>query len=298
MIQVQDVTKRFGSVRALDRCSLDVPRGSVFALLGPNGAGKTTAIRILLNILRPDHGSATILGVNSQNLGPRELTRIGFVSENRDLPDWMTVQSFFDYCRAFYPNWQPGELDQLIRLFGLPVRSRLSHLSRGMRMKAALAAALAYRPELLIFDEPFSGLDVLVREQLMECIAERTPDSTVLIATHDLSDIETFATHIAYLADGRIRFAGEIEAISSRFREVEAIVDSLADTPSGLQPLPANWLNLKQSHGLIRFTDAAFHESRCRLELQQRWPDARDVTVRPLSLRSIFLALARQGNPE
>jgi ABC-2 type transport system ATP-binding protein len=291
MIDFQEVTRTFHSVRALDHCTFHVPPGSVFALLGPNGAGKTTALRILLNILRPDHGIATILGVNSQNLGPRELARIGFVSENRDLPDWMSVQAFFDYCRPFYPGWQPAELDQVVRLFGLPLDRKLRHLSRGMRMKAALAAALAYRPELLIFDEPFSGLDVLVREQLMECIAERTPDTTVLIATHDLSDIETFATHVAYLADGRIQFTGELDEISARFREIEARVG--AETEA--RPLPANWLGLSKAPGIIRFTDSAFDEARFPAQLQEFWPDAREISVRPLSLRSIFLALARQS---
>jgi ABC-2 type transport system ATP-binding protein len=294
VIQLNELTKNFGAVRALDRCSLEVPEGSVFALLGPNGAGKTTAIRILLNILRPDHGTATTLGIDSQDLGPAELARLAFVSESRDLPDWMRVSEFFNYCRPFYPNRQPAELDHLVRLFGLPPDRKLRHLSRGMRMKAALAAALAYRHELLILDEPFSGLDVLVREQLMECIAERTPESTVLIATHDLSDIETFATHVAYLADGAIQFTGELDDISARFREIEATVGPAAPA----QPLPANWLNLKQAPGLVRFTDAAFDETRSLAQLQQHWPGARDISVSPLSLRSIFIALARSQSQE
>jgi ABC-2 type transport system ATP-binding protein len=207
----------------------------------------------------------------------------------------MRVRSFFEYCRAFYPDWQAAELEDLTRLFQLPPDRRLRDLSRGMRMKAQLAAALAYKPRLLILDEPFGGLDVLVREQLMECISERTPESTVLIATHDLSDIESFATHVAYLAGGRIQFAEEMDGLSARFREIEAVVPLAAELP---ERLPANWLNLSRAAGVVRFTDAQYEERRCTADLQESWPGVRNVSVRALSLRSIFIALARRRNSE
>jgi ABC-2 type transport system ATP-binding protein len=291
MIRTWDLTKRYGRVPALLDLNLDVPEGSVFALLGPNGAGKTTAIRILLNIVRAASGRVELFGVDSRKLGPREFAQIGYVSENRELPDWMTVASFLDYTRHFYPGWRCEDEAELVKLFELPLGRKLRALSRGMRMKAQLASALAYRPRLLILDEPFSGLDVVVREQLVQSIAERTPECTVLIATHDLSDLESFATHVAYLSDGRLLFAEEMDALSRRFREIEAVADLPA--PTG-QPLPADWLDLKQSAGLVRFTHAHYDEALCDEQLRQYWTGIRDVTVRTLSLRSIFLALAHQ----
>ena len=230
MIHTRSLSKRFGHIPALLDFNLDVPAGAVFALLGPNGAGKTTALRILLNILSPGSGDARVLGVDSRRLGPKEMARIGYVSENRELPDWMRVSAFFAYCRKFYPDWVDSEAAALVRLFELPLNRPLRSLSRGMRMKAALAAALAYRPRLLILDEPFSGLDAVVREQLLECIAERTPESTVLMATHDLSDVEGFATHVGYLSEGRLLFAEEMDTLVARFREVEVVTGNEAES--------------------------------------------------------------------
>src|SRR5207244_5840566 len=146
---------------------------SVFALLGPNGAGKTTSIKILLNMLRATAGHAEMLGVDSRKLGPNELAQIGYVSENRQLPDWMRVGYFLSYSKAFYQTWHDEDLEELVRLYELPLDRRLKDLSRGMRMKTALAGSLSYRPRLLILDEPFGGLDVLVREQLLGVILER-----------------------------------------------------------------------------------------------------------------------------
>jgi ABC-2 type transport system ATP-binding protein len=295
MIRTWDLTMRYGSVPALLNLNLTVPEGSVFALLGPNGAGKTTAIRILLNIVRAAAGRAEVLGVDSRNLGPRELARIGYVSENRELPDWMRVGAFLDYCRGFYPGWKPEDAAELVRLFELPINRKLSSLSRGMKMKAQLAAALAYRPRLLILDEPFSGLDVVVREQLLQSIAERTPECTVLAATHDLSDVESFATHVAYLSDGRLLFAEEMDQLATRFREIEAVAD---DPVTAGPPLPADWLNLKESAGVVRFTHAHYDAAACERELRRRWSGIRDVSVRTVSLRSIFIALASQRMSE
>jgi len=288
MIDTSGLSKRFGSTQALADLNLHVPEGSVFALIGPNGAGKTTALRILLNIVRPGGGRAEILGTDSRHIGPKELARIGYVSENRELPEWMTVSEYFNYCRPFYPEWQDSEAAELARMFDFPVDRTLRALSRGMRMKAALAGTLAYRPKLLIMDEPFSGLDVVVREQLLECIAERTPECTVLIATHDLSDIESFATHVAYLSDGHLLFAEEMETLTKRFREIEMVLSG--DTSP--QILPDNWMNLKQAPGVIRFTDADYQPAKCEAEIRQRWSGIKDITVRALTLRSIFIALA------
>src|SRR5262245_58104796 len=163
MISTHRLTKRFRKLTVLRDLELEVPEGAIFALLGPNGAGKTTLLKTLLNIVPPDSGSATVLGVDSRSIGPDQLTRIGYVSENQRLPYWMTVAGLLSYCKPFYPDWDDAVASRLIGLLRLPLDRRLSELSRGVRLKAALVSSLAYRPRLLILDEPFSGLDVLVR---------------------------------------------------------------------------------------------------------------------------------------
>jgi ABC-2 type transport system ATP-binding protein len=272
--------------------TLDVPEGSVFALVGPNGAGKTTALKTLMNIHRPTSGRAVVLGVDSRKLSADQLTQIGYVSENQRLPGWMRVGYFLSYCKDFYPNWRADDLAELVRLYELPLDRPLGKLSRGMRVKAALASSLAYRPRLIVLDEPFGGLDVLVREQLIESILERTPESTVLLASHDLAEIESFATHIGYLDEGRLEFVEEMAAFSDRFRLVEITLEKAAELP---RDLPATWLNPEQSSVVVRFTDSRFEKERSDAEIRRRFPDVRHVTARNMPLRSIVVALARSA---
>ncbi len=210
LLATENLAKRFRGVEALNGLTMDVPEGAVFALVGPNGAGKSTAIKTVMNILEPTSGRAEVLGVDSRRLGSDQLAQIGYVSENQQLPEWMPVKYFLSYCKPFYPAWRDDDLNDLVRLYELPLDRPLGKLSRGMRVKAALAASLAYRPRLIILDEPFSGLDVLVREQLIESILERTPESTVFLASHDLAEIESFASHVGYLNEGRLEFVEEM----------------------------------------------------------------------------------------
>jgi ABC-2 type transport system ATP-binding protein len=264
----------------------------VVALGGPNGAGKSTAIQIAMNILQPSSGRVEILGVDSRTLGAEQLARIGYVSENQRLPEWMKTGYFFEYCKAFYPAWSDGDLAELVRAYNLPLDRRLKALSRGMKVKAALAASLAYRPRLIVLDEPFSGLDVLVREQLIESILERTPEATVLVSSHDLSEIESFATHVAYLNEGRVEFCEEMGALTGRFREVEVTLENPAELP---RELPEQWLNPEQAGVAVRFTDAHYDAARSREEIRRRFGAVREIEARQLPFRSIFLALAKSA---
>jgi len=171
-IETFDLARHFGTTEAVNGLDLVVPQGSVFALIGPNGAGKTTTLKMLMNLVRPSSGRADVLGVDSERLGPREFQRIGYVSENQDLPDWMT----------------PRELCG----FDLDMRQPIRRLSRGTRMKAALLASLAFRPELVVLDEPFSGLDPLVRDELTRGLLEASGprEWTVLLSSHDIEEVE------------------------------------------------------------------------------------------------------------
>jgi ABC-2 type transport system ATP-binding protein len=291
-LRTEELSKTFRRVEALRGLTLDVPEGAVFALVGPNGAGKTTTIKTLLNLQRPTAGRAEVLGVDSRSLGADRLAQIGYVSENQKLPGWMTVGYFLSYCKEFYPNWRDDDLADLLRLYELPLDRKLNHLSRGMRVKAALASSLAYRPKLIVLDEPFGGLDVLVREQLVESILERTPEATVLLASHDLSEIESFASHVAYLNDGRLEFAEETAALTARFREIQVTLDRPAELPAGL---PATWLNPATTGVVIGYTDSQYSEQRSEAEVRSRFAGVREITARVMPLRSIVLALAKAG---
>jgi ABC-2 type transport system ATP-binding protein len=292
MIAATDLVKRFRSVRVLDHLNLTVPQGSVFGLAGPNGAGKTTTIKILMNILRPNSGQATVLGVDSRALGPETLADIGYVSENQELPEWMTVKYLLAYLKPFYPSWDDQRAAQLIRQFDLPLDRQLRHLSRGMRMKAALAASLAYRPPLLIMDEPFSGLDPLVREELIEGLLESAGETTILISSHDLAEIESFASHIGYLDRGRLQLSEEMTSLTARFREVEVTVDSPPLVPLD-RPWPAHWLRPETSPALVRFVETHFDAERTPAEIRRLFGDVRNISANPMPLRAIFITLAR-----
>ena len=292
IIRVEQLGKRFGRVAAISDLSFDVPPGAVFALAGPSGAGKTTAIKTLLNIHRPSTGKATVLGVDSRRIGPAELQQIGYVSEGQDLPDWMRVDQFFEYCRNFYPTWDDTNLAALVEMYQLPLNRPLKSLSRGMRMKAALASALAYQPRLLLLDEPFTALDVLVRDQLIESILERLPELTVVLASHDLAEIESFASHVCYINDGRVLFTEEMHDLTGRFRDVEIQVDSSAG--GALTPSP-EWLGFERTESMIHFVDSQFDRGSSESALRDRIPGIRAVEVRPMPLRSIFVALAKGG---
>jgi ABC-2 type transport system ATP-binding protein len=293
-IQVTDLGKRFRKVPVVDGLNFQVPEGSVFGLIGPNGAGKTTTIKILMNILKPSAGRAEILGVGSRRLGPDDFTQIGYVSENQEMPDWMTVQYLLRYLKPFYPAWDDRRAAELVDQFHLPLGRKLRDLSRGMWMKTALASSLAYRPRLLVLDEPFTGLDPLVREELTEGLVESAGETTILLSSHDLADIENFVSHVAYLDHGRLQFAEEMSSLSARFRLVEVTLDGPAELPSNGQ-WPANWLRPEAGAALVRFVETHFDAERTPGEVQRRFGGVREIAVNPMPLRSIFLTLARDG---
>jgi ABC-2 type transport system ATP-binding protein len=291
-IRAESLVKKFRGVEALSGLDLLVPEGAVYALVGPNGAGKTTAIKILMNIFCATRGRAEVLGLESSQLRGKHFVSIGYVSENQELPEWMPVGAFLAYLRPFYPSWDRDLENELVRQFDLPLDRKLRNLSRGMRMKAALASALAYHPKLIVLDEPFTGLDPLVRDELIQGLLERAEESTIFISSHDLAEIESFASHIAYLEQGRLRFSEELTALVERFREVELTFDSPPALP---RKAPDTWMHLDASAAVVRFIESRFDAERTNLQISSVLGEARNITFTPMSLRSIFLAMAKAG---
>lgn len=291
-IRTYGLVKNFHRVNALDNLDLDVPEGAIYALVGPNGAGKTTAIKVLMNIFPPTSGRAEVLGTDSKRIAGRAFTSIGYVSENQEMPGWMRIRELLGYLRPFYPTWDRELEEGLVRQYQLPLDRKLGKLSRGVRMKAALVSSLAYHPKLIVLDEPFGGLDPLVRDELIEGMLERAPEATVFVASHDLAEIENVASHVGYLEEGRLRFSDDMAELVERFREVELTFDA---APALLEEWPESWMQIEASGAVLRFVESRFDEERTRDEIRKRFSNVRDTTFGPMSLRAIFLAMAKAG---
>ena len=293
VIETHQLAMAFGRQQSLLPLDFTVPRGAIYALAGHNGAGKTTLLKLLLNILKPTGGSATVLGFPSTTLAGDAFTRIGYVSENQEMPEWMTVRAFMDYLQPFYPTWDEGTL---LHDLELPEDRQIKHLSRGMHMKLALASVLAFRPTLIVMDEPFSGLDPLVRDEisrtLLDTVATGEDNApTILISTHDLTEVESFATHAAMLDHGRMLFAEPLEDLMARFRTVTVTVTPTVTTPEK-RTLPRQWLEAETTEGAIRFVHA--NATALQEEVHRVIPAVASIDADPMSLRDIFLVLTRR----
>jgi ABC-2 type transport system ATP-binding protein len=290
MIRAEDLWKNFGRHTALRGMTFSVPEGSTLALIGANGAGKTTAIRVLLNIVAASRGRASIIGVDSRKLSARELRRIGYVSEDQHLPDRLTVSDYLCYLRPLYPRWNPRMECALISRFHLPSGRRIGDLSHGMRMKLKLACALPFQPDLLILDEPFSGLDPLVRDEFMEGLLDQAGQMTLLVSTHDLAEIENVATDVAFVDEGTALFQESITDLMSRFREVRVTMDVESEAPC---EAPEHWLQVRPSGAALNFVEAHYREELLGERIRSLVRGVRTIDTQPMSLRSIFTALAR-----
>ena len=291
-IATKGLTKSFGRETALRDVSLRIAAGSVFALVGANGAGKTTLLKILMNILAPTTGHATILGLPSSELRGHAFTNIGYVSENQEMPEWMTVTRFLNFVRPLYPQWDRALEASLLQRFDLPFNRRLKRLSRGMRMKAAFVSTLSYRPSLLILDEPLSGLDPLVRDQLVQVLRLLAREGmTILVSSHDLAEIEDFATHLGFLEKGTLLFAEGVPDLKARFREVS--IPHQSALPGSI---PSTWWQPEIRDGSLRFVlaNAAPEEIAA---IHQHFPAPLIPRIEPMTLREIFIALAQSKSP-
>jgi ABC-2 type transport system ATP-binding protein len=215
VIEIRGVTRRFGAKRALDNVSLLVPRGLVFGLVGANGAGKTTLIRHVLGLLQAQSGSVSVFGLDPVKEPVRALSRIGYLSEEGDLPGWMRVDELMRYMRAFYPTWDEAYAQDLRKQFNLDPAAKVKTLSKGQKARAGLLVALAYRPELLLLDEPSSGLDPIVRRDILGAIVRTIADEgrTVLFSSHLLDEVERISDRVAMLKEGRVLFTGDLDHI-------------------------------------------------------------------------------------
>ncbi len=290
-IEVSNLTKRFGKTIAVNDLSFSVPQGQVTAFLGSNGAGKTTTIQTLLNLHRPSEGNACLFGVNTRKLGPEQLQKIGYVSENMELPLWMTVKQFMNYSRPFYPSWDDAFAAQLLEEFQLPLDRKLKNLSRGMRMKAALVGGIAYRPGLVILDEPFSGLDPLVRDEFIRGLLRLTGEEgwTVFLSSHDIEEVERLADRVILIDSGKKKLDEPVPELLAKCRIVEV---NCSEPPPEIE-VPDSWMGYRQVGRAVSFGVSDSDDS---LEgaVRAALPQVQKFATREMSLREVFVMMAEK----
>ena len=273
---------------------MEIPSGQVTAFLGPNGAGKTTTIKLLLGLQTQNCGEITVLGKNSKTLTPEVFQKVAYVSENQKLPLWMTVKQFLDYCRPFYPKWDRELEKDLLAQFDLDVAQKLKHLSRGQLMKASLLSNLAYRPELVVLDEPFSGLDALVRDEFIRGLLAFTEQEgwTVFISSHDIEEVERLTDNVAIIHNGSLQLNESTESLLERFRRVELAVKEDVELPKNL---PIEWMDPTINGRILRFTHTRWNEGESPKEIDSLLGEIATATAVPsrLTLRDIFVELAK-----
>ncbi len=206
IVEIRGLSKRFGTVQALDKVDLKVRRGRIIGLLGANGAGKSTLLRHIIGLYLPDAGECVTLGSPAGKLGPAELARIGYVHQEGELLDWMTVRQLIRYVSVYYPTWNRELEERYIRDFEIELGARVGSLSPGQRQRLAILLAICFEPELLILDEPAAALDPLARAQFLDLLLQfiQNQDRTILISSHILSDVEKVIDHVVIMDRGRI----------------------------------------------------------------------------------------------
>lgn len=221
-IVTQGLTKYYGNRAVVNSLNLRVPRGSVYGLLGRNGSGKSTTLKMLLGFVKPDRGSAEVLGENAFALAPATRTRVAYIAEGHPFLRWMTVGEAINFTKSFYPHWNTELVDQILDHFALPRRAKIRRLSNGQRAQVSLALAVAPDPELLILDDPTLGLDTVVRRDFLESLIQiiQREGRTILISSHILADVERVADRIGIMLDGVLRVDCPTDYFTSSIRKI------------------------------------------------------------------------------
>lgn len=236
-VDVQHLSRSFRGVNALRDVTLQIPVGSIFGLVGLNGAGKTTLIRHLIGSLRAAHGTVRVLGEDPVVTPQTVLKRIGYLTEEDSLPKWMRLGDLIDFTRAIYKTWDDAYADKLCEMFSLTRSSQLRSLSKGQRARAGLLLAIAHRPELLILDEPSSGLDPIARSDILEAVIRTISEDgrTVLFSSHLLEEVDRVCDAIAVMRDGEILETSTTEQLESRYSEIICRPNREWSVPTGFE---------------------------------------------------------------
>jgi len=291
IVEVRELVRTYGRHRALDGVNLTLERGTVLGLVGQNGAGKTTLIKHLLGLLRAESGSVRVFGLDPVADPPGVLSRIGYLSEEGDLPLWMRVEELIRYSAAFYPGWDPQYAEKLQREFGLSSDSKLGSLSKGQRARAGLLVALAFRPDLLLLDEPSSGLDPVVRRDILGAIIRTIADEgrTVLFSSHLLAEVEQVSDRVVMVQAGRVVLDDNLARIKQTYHRIDFVLNEARDSAPSL-PGAIGW------EGCGKNWSAVWCGEPCQFEAAVALIGGRVVGKNGVSLDDIFVAHASGGS--
>ncbi|HEX4136355.1 MAG TPA: ABC transporter ATP-binding protein [Bryobacteraceae bacterium] len=293
-IETAELRKSYGSAEALRGLNLKVPAGSIYGFPGKDGAGKTTTIKILLGMSKPTTGRASVFGLDAGGCETSVAIRgrTGFVSEDKDLIDSMTVEEMIRFTAAFYPHWRRDLQERYLRKFELPEARQVEDLSRGMRTKPALLLALSRGAELLILDEPTSGLDPAAIEEVLQAIVAHVANegNTVFFSSHQITEVDQIADHVTILDRGQAVVAGAIEDLRDRYRRVQVVFDG--DAPKPVLHSPGIVGMRTERRTLTVFVSAGAE----RIVDEVRALNPVSVDVIPVTLKEIFLETVAKEN--
>lgn len=285
VVDIRGLSRRFGKTVALEDVSLQLLPGRVYGLVGGNGAGKTTLIKHILGLLKPQVGSVRVFGLEPVLHPVPVLSRIGYLSEERDLPDWMRIDELMWYTQAFHPNWDPTYAKELIAALGLDPSKRVKDLSKGMRAQTGLIAAVAHRPELLLLDEPSTGLDAVVRRDILDAIVRTVADNgrTVLFSSHLLDEVEQMSDEICMIHNGRLVLQGSVDQIHEQHQMLSLRFPREFERPPKLEGMLA-----AEGHG--RNWQVVCNGDQAKLTSALQAMGGEIVHARNASLQEIFVA--------
>lgn len=288
IISVNGLSRSFGKTKALDSVSFDVEKGSITGLIGKNGAGKTTLIKCLLGLLKPGSGSCTVMELAPTKFNNSARQKLGYVSQNSTLIEWMTVEELIKYTASFYENWNNRKVMELVSQWNLPVHNITNQLSTGEQQKLSLILSMGHEPDLYILDEPVASFDPISRRQFIKDMIDINieKNSTIIFSTHITSDLERIAGDIVHLKEGKVDFSGDLSALQEEITSFR--VSSDQNLPEALD-----------TPGIIRYEK---HDNRAKLVVRGMGTDKlNDLENRyslkleevPLNLEEIFIELNR-----
>jgi ABC-2 type transport system ATP-binding protein len=290
VIEIDGLTKYYGSKQAVAGLTLDIPRGAIFALLGENGAGKTTSIRMLTGLLKPDAGRAWILGLDPWNDAVRLRLRVGYVPERPKFYDWMTVSEVGWFTSGFHAKGFLPRYRKLTDRFDLDPASRLGHLSKGQYAKVGLSLALASDPKVLILDEPTSGLDLLVRREFLSSMVDLAGEGrTIVISSHQVAEVERVASHVAFMAAGRVLLSGALDDVKERLVRLRVLCEGMPPDPSSL-----GGTVLRHERDRNQARVVLLDPDPDALAALRATPGVREMQETPLTLEEAYCALLEQ----
>jgi ABC-type multidrug transport system ATPase subunit len=292
VVEINNLSRNFGDTAALDSIDYRASRGKVYGLVGANGAGKTTLIKHMLGLYRAKSGTVRIFGEDPVRNPESTLKHIGYLSEERDIPDWMSITELMRYTSAFHGGWDQSYANELLNTFSLDPSKKIKTLSRGMRAQVALISAVAHRPDLLILDEPSSGLDAIVRKDILNAVVRTISEEgrTVIFSSHLLEEVERLSDHVTMIHEGKIALDSSLEIINSNHHYSSVRFNEPMVAPPQLD-------SVKAISGEGRFWSVIHHGPADALLRSLQTIGGEIVESRHATLEEVFVSKVGRENP-